>query len=171
MHQFIRAIRAGSLALVLLASSVWAAETASSVSEKLEANKKAVLGFYKGVSRFDFEAARPFIGDTYTQHSPMIEDGLEGLKKAQDGYKEKYKGLPLPSLDVKFIFAEGDYVVMLSHIVTVPGTPGIACADLFRLENGKLVEHWDITDRLAAEPAGTNMFDQMYKPGNGPGRL
>jgi predicted SnoaL-like aldol condensation-catalyzing enzyme len=136
-----------------------------------EANKKVVLGFYKAVSRFDFEAARPFIGDFYIQHSPMIEDGVDGLKKALDGFREEFKGRGLPSLDVRLIVAEGDYVAMLSQVVLVPGSAGIAVGDLFRLQDGKLVEHWDITERLAQKGAGLGMFDAMDKPETAPGKM
>lgn len=136
-----------------------------------EANKKVVLGFYKAVSTFDFEAARPFIGEYYVQHSPMIEDGLDGLKKALDSFREEFKGRPFPSLDVKVILAEGEFVAMLSHIVLTPGTPGIAVADLFRLQDGKLVEHWDITEWLQGRPPGAGMFDAMDRPDKAPGKM
>jgi predicted SnoaL-like aldol condensation-catalyzing enzyme len=145
---------------------------AIAATSKEEINRKAVLGFYKAVSTFDFDAARPFIGDTYTQHSPSIEDGMQGLKKALATYKANYAGRPLPILDVRLILAEGDYVVMLSNITASQGTPAeysIAVADLFRLENGKLLEHWDITERLAPKPAGERMFDQQDKPEMAPG--
>ena len=145
---------------------------AIAATSKEEINRKAVLGFYKAVSTFDFDAARPFIGDTYTQHSPLIEDGLQGLKKALATYKANYAGRRLPILDVRLVLAEDDYVVMLSNITGSPGTPAesnIAVADLFRLENGKLVEHWDITERLAPKPAGERMFDQQDKPETAPG--
>ncbi len=157
--------------LVALPPPAAAQPAAAPVSAaQLEANKQAVLGFYKGVSQFDFEAARPFMGDFYIQHSPMIEDGLEGLKKALDGYREEFKGHP-PTLDVKLVLAEGDYVVMLSQVVPKPGSPGIAVGDLFRLQNGKIVEHWDITEWLKTKPAGEGMFDEQDKAGEGWGKM
>jgi predicted SnoaL-like aldol condensation-catalyzing enzyme len=133
--------------------------TAAAAQVDAEANKKVVLGFYDAVSRFDFDAARPFIGPYYIQHSPMIEDGMDGLKKALAGYREEFKSRPLPRLDVKWVVAEGDYVAMLSQVTLVAGTPGIAVGDLFRLQDGKIVEHWDITERLAPKPVGQGMFD------------
>ena len=127
-------------------------------------NKKAVLGFYDAVSRFDFDAARPFIGPYYIQHSPQIEDGTEGLRKALNKYRDEFKGGSLPKLDVKMVIADGDYVAMLSHVTGLPGNPGgFAVGDLFRLLNGKLVEHWDITERLVSKSPDTGMFDSPEK--------
>lgn len=129
-----------------------------------ETNKKAVLGFYDAVSRFDYEGAEPFLGPSYTQHSPMIEDGKEGLRKALNGFLEEFKsyGGVLPKLEVRIVIADGDYVTMLSQVTGIPHIPGgILVADLFRLENGKLVEHWDITERLAKPSTG--MFDSLKK--------
>jgi predicted SnoaL-like aldol condensation-catalyzing enzyme len=150
-----------------VAVSAAAADAPAAAATSKEAiNRKAVLGFYKAVSTFDFDAARPFIGETYTQHSPLIEDGLQGLKKALATYKAEFAGHALPELDVRLVLAEGDYVAMLSNITIRKGTPAeysIAVGDLFRLEDGKLLEHWDITERLAPKPPGQRMFDQQDK--------
>ena len=149
------------LLAVAVASSQYPAFAADAGGKATaEANKKVVLGFYDAVSRFDFTAARPFIGDYYVQHSPMIEDGIDGLRKALAGFKEEFKSASVPKLEIKLILADGNYVAMLSHITPKPGTPGIAVGDLFRLENGKLVEHWDITEWLPEKPGGRGMFDE-----------
>jgi predicted SnoaL-like aldol condensation-catalyzing enzyme len=154
----------GTALLVLLAvatmgqSSLFAAESKATL--QADANKKVVLGFYDAVSRFDFDSARQFIGDYYIQHSPMIEDGTDGLRKALAGFKEEFSSSSLPTLDEKLVVAEGNLVAMLSHITPKAGTPGIAVGDLFRLQDGKIVEHWDITEWLQKKPAGAGMFDQ-----------
>lgn len=42
------------------------------------------------------------------------------------------------------MFADGDYVIVHVHAVREPGTRGSAIVDIFKLENGKIVEHWDV---------------------------
>jgi predicted SnoaL-like aldol condensation-catalyzing enzyme len=53
-------------------------------------------------------------------------------------------------------FAEGDMVVTHSRLDLEPGNPGRALADFFRLEDGKVVEHWDVIQDVPAESANDN---------------
>ena len=109
---------------------------------KLEANKKTVMAFYEaGLNNKDFEAASKFIGERYVQHNPLIADGIEGFKTFLGFLKETLPGL---RGEIKKILAEGDYVILHAHGVRAPGDRGSAIIDIFKLENGKIVEHWDV---------------------------
>jgi predicted SnoaL-like aldol condensation-catalyzing enzyme len=58
-------------------------------------------------------------------------------------------------LDIKRVIAEGDIVVTHSHLDLEPGNasnPGRALADFFRLEDGKVVEHWDVIQDVPDRP-------------------
>lgn len=59
-------------------------------------------------------------------------------------------------LDIKRVLAEGDLVVTHSHLVLEPGTPGRALADFFRVEDGKVVEHWDVIQEIPDASANEN---------------
>ena len=59
-------------------------------------------------------------------------------------------------LDIKRVIAEGDMIITHSHLDLEPGNPGRALADFFRLENGKVVEHWDVIQDVPAESANDN---------------
>ncbi|NUP30269.1 MAG: SnoaL-like domain-containing protein, partial [Streptomycetaceae bacterium] len=59
----------------------------------------------------------------------------------------------------KRIIAEGDLVAVHSHYVNYPGDRGSAILDLFRVRNGKIVEHWDIIQAVPETSAnGNGMF-------------
>jgi predicted SnoaL-like aldol condensation-catalyzing enzyme len=116
--------------------------TTSSEAARLEANKKLVLEFYDAViGRKDFEAGRKYMGDTYKQHAPYAEDGHEGLRKFVQWFRENF---PNHRYEVKRVIAEGDFVVLHLHGTGGPNPHGEAVVDIFRVEDGKVVEHWDI---------------------------
>jgi predicted SnoaL-like aldol condensation-catalyzing enzyme len=121
---------------------------------KVEANKKTVLAFYEaGINNKDFDAASKFIGKRYVQHNPNIADGPEGLKAFLGVFKEKFPNL---RGDIKQIFADGDFVIVHVHGVRVPGERGSAIVDIFKLEDGKIVEHWDVLQPIPETSANTN---------------
>jgi predicted SnoaL-like aldol condensation-catalyzing enzyme len=119
-----------------------------------EANKKVVLDFYeKGLNQKDFDAAAKHFGLRYIQHNPGAPDGVEGFKVFIAQRKEKF---PNARSEIKRAFAEGDYVILHVHGVREPGERGVAIVDIFRLENGKIVEHWDVVQPIPEKPANNN---------------
>ena len=105
----------------------------------LEANKKAVQEFYDLIiNKKDFASARKYMGDRYKQHNPLVADGPEGLKAF-----------------IEF-FADGDYVILHVHSIRPPHMRGRAIIEIFRLENGKIDEHWDVIQEIPEESANPN---------------
>jgi predicted SnoaL-like aldol condensation-catalyzing enzyme len=116
--------------------------TASSEAARLEANKKLVLEFYDAmIGRKDFEAGRKYMGATYKQHAPYARDGHEGLREFVDWFRNNF---PNHRYEIKRVIAEGDYVMLHVHGMGGPNPYGEAVVDIFRVENGKVVEHWDV---------------------------
>ena len=119
-----------------------------------EANKKAVLEFYEaGLNKKDFEAASKYFGPKYIQHNPGAPDGTEAFEAFVNFLKEKF---PNSHSEIKKVFAEGDYVILHVHAVREPGTRGSAIIDVFKLEGGKIVEHWDVAQPIPENPANSN---------------
>ena len=119
-----------------------------------DTNKKVVIDFYeKGLNQKDFEAAAKHFGPRYIQHNPNAPDGIEGFKAFIAMRKEKS---PNAKSEIKRVFAEGDYVILHVHSVREPGERGVAIVDIFRLENGKIVEHWDVVQAIPEKPANNN---------------
>ena len=141
----------GAIALVLLA--VTPAALAAD-AKQMEDNKKTVAAFYDAVlNQKDFDKASQYLGPRYTQHNPTAADGPEGLKGFVNFLKEKF---PNNRSEIKRIFADGDYVIVHVHAVREPGTRGNAIIDIFKLENGKVVEHWDVVQPIPEKPANNN---------------
>ena len=67
--------------------------------------------------------------------------------------KEKF---PNRSSEIKRVMAEGDLVVLHVHSKPSPEDRGSAIIDIFRVENGKIVEHWDVIQPIPEKAANTN---------------
>lgn len=134
--------------LLFLAVSVQGAET------QQERNKRIVTEFYeKAINQKDFEAAEKYMGPRYTQHNPLAADGPAGLRAYLQYLRTTY---PDSHSEIKRVFADGDYVILHVHAVRVPGTRGSAIIDIFKLERGKVVEHWDVIQEIPEKAANAN---------------
>ena len=144
-----RAVIVAAILLALAAPGAWAASEAQQ-----EANRKVVLDFYeKGLNQKDADAAIALMGNRYVQHNPNAADGPEGFRKFIGFLREKF---PNSHSEIKRSFADGDYVILHVHAVREPGARGNAIVDIFKLENGKIVEHWDVVQAIPENPANSN---------------
>ena len=151
MHRIALVLVTAACALLSLAPAN-AADTAQE-----EANKKVVLEFYdKALNQKDFAAASRYFGDRYIQHNPLAADGPEGFKKFLQFLRAEF---PNSHSEIKQVWADGDFVILHVHAVREPGTRGNAIVDIFRLEDGKIVEHWDVIQPIPETAAnGNTMF-------------
>jgi predicted SnoaL-like aldol condensation-catalyzing enzyme len=123
-------------------------------AKQMEENKKIIAEFYDAaLNQKDFEKASKYLGSRYTQHNPNAADGPEGLKGFLAFLKDKF---PNNRSEIKRIFADGDYVIVHVHAVREPGTRGNAIIDIFKLENGKVVEHWDVVQPIPEKALNDN---------------
>jgi len=67
--------------------------------------------------------------------------------------KKQFPGL---RSDVKRAFADGDFVILHVHVKLQPEELGLAIVEIFRLEHGKIVEHWDVRQPIPETAANTN---------------
>jgi F420H(2)-dependent quinone reductase len=125
-----------------------------------ERNKAVVLEAFDTLfNRRDYAAAQRFWSPDYIQHSAHIEPGREGLF-------ELVKASP-PDMryENRLIVADGDYVMLHGRFTDIGQPANWIAADIVRLENGLLAEHWDVLqDEATAEESvsGLPMFGETF---------
>ncbi|WP_408598479.1 nuclear transport factor 2 family protein [Pseudomonas sp. PLMAX] len=145
-------ILSAAIILTTLSSSSFAAQTVD--TKTMESNKKVVLEFYDAaLNKKDADKASSYLGSNYIQHNPMAHDGAEGLKGFIGFLKATF---PDAKIEMKRAFTDGDHVILHSHATMVPGTRGAAVMDIFRLEDGKIVEHWDVVQDIPEKSENKN---------------
>ncbi len=122
--------------------------------DKTEANKTLVRNFVDDIlvnGKMD-KLAGYFDGDNYIQHNPQIPDQLSGLgaklgEWAAEGITMKYD-------KIHKVLGEGNFVLVVSegHLAGNHNS----FYDLFRVENGKIAEHWDVIETIAPQDTWKN---------------
>ena len=117
-------------------------------------NLQIVIDFYnKALNDMDDVGMLAYLGKTYKNHNPNVEDGRDGFQKY---IKDRRAKSPHARSEIKASFVEGDYVILHVHTVKEPDTRGNAVVDIFRLDNGKIVEHWDVVQPIPEKAANSN---------------
>ncbi len=152
MNDLKRIARAAASAMTLslvLTNSAWASD-----ANTLEENKRVVVAFYEAaINDKDFDKAAQYLGPHYIQHNPSAPDGIEGLRGFIEFLRTTF---PMQRGEIKRVIAEGDLVVLHVHSTRDDGTPGRAIVDIFRVEDGKVVQHWDVIQDIPTNPANDN---------------
>jgi predicted SnoaL-like aldol condensation-catalyzing enzyme len=93
-----------------------------------------------------------YVGATYTQHNPIAPDGRAQAIAILSGFVEK----GYIHYDIKRVIADGNLVAVHSHVMFSAESRGSAVVDIFRFENGKIVEHWDVAQPVPEKSANSN---------------
>jgi predicted SnoaL-like aldol condensation-catalyzing enzyme len=125
------------------------------MNDVLEANKRIVQDYTELAfsQRKPEEAVAKYQGPYYRQHNPGSPDGPEPFIRVVHWMAETY---PSFRFELKRILADGDLVVTHGHLIREPGDRGMAVVDFFRLEDGRIVEHWDVVQEVPEKSANDN---------------
>ena len=147
-------------ALALCAAFIAAPAYCADGQKAVEArNKQIAIEFYNAaLNEKNWEKTRSMIGNRYVQHNLGAIDGPEGLKAHIEYLKKEF---PNNHGEIKHALADGDLVALHVHNQRSPELRGNAVVDLFRIENGKVVEHWDVVQAIP-EPEKAKNKNTMF---------
>ncbi|WP_353776985.1 nuclear transport factor 2 family protein [Winogradskyella sp. 3972H.M.0a.05] len=122
--------------------------------DKTEANKTLVQNLMDDVffGKAPEKITEYISIEQYDQHNPMVKDGLSGLNEALMALAEANN--PFIYKKVHKVLGEGNFVLTMSEGEW--NQKPTAFYDLFRVENGKIVEHWDVIQEIPSEMAHDN---------------
>ncbi len=118
-----------------------------------DSNRALVTGFYDRFFNDHDTAAADVVADAYIQHNPYVPDGKAPFVDYFTGY---FAENPDSKARIVRSAADGDLVWL--HVESTNGSdkPASAVIDIFRVEDGKIVEHWDVIQEVPAEAANQN---------------
>jgi predicted SnoaL-like aldol condensation-catalyzing enzyme len=124
----------------------------------LERDKQTVVAFFTRAfnDHEPADAVAKYVGSKYIQHNPDTPDGAAAFVEST---KKLIARNPELGVEIKRVIAEDDHVVTHDLVKSSPGQGGMAGIDIFRLEDGKIVEHWDVRQPVPEKAAnGNTMF-------------
>jgi predicted SnoaL-like aldol condensation-catalyzing enzyme len=99
------------------------------------------------------QAIAAYFAPGYIQHNPMVQTGAEPFRVF---FKSFYAANPQATVEIKRALADGDLVALHYKAKFTPNERGYAVVDIFRIENGKIAEHWDVVQPIPETSANTN---------------
>lgn len=140
-------------ACALVASHCLAAAPALAATP--QSNKEIVTAFFRMMfqDREIDEAVRLYVSPNYVQHNPYMRDGVGPMVDFFPPYFDQH---PQAIVEIKRVIAEGDLVVIHNQWRDSPEDRGQAVVDIFRVDKGKIVEHWDVSQEIPENPANQN---------------
>ena len=122
-------------------------------SDVEEANRQRVITFYDRFFNQHDTAAADVVADDYRQHNPEVPDGKAPCVNYFSGF---FRDNPQSRAKVIRSAADGDLVWLQVHSTNGSHDRGQAVLDIFRVKDGKIVEHWDIIQDVPEKAANAN---------------
>lgn len=138
------------VAVTLLLTFYWANSYADTPKSEQSKAEQIVVEFYQHVfeQRGDVKAiAEKHLHPEYIQHNPYVATGREAFVKAIGMWIKSWPETQV--MKIKRVITDGDFVVLHVHSYdTAKDEKGKAGVDIFRVEDGKIIEHWDVWQKI-----------------------
>jgi predicted SnoaL-like aldol condensation-catalyzing enzyme len=144
-------VLAAVAALTVTANSAYAQSAAKGLTTN-PAGIAAVEFLDLAINQRTIDEAVKYLAPPYTQHNLQIPDGIEGARTGIPAFINLFPGL---HLDFKRVMVDGDLVMVHSALAGM-ADHGSVVVDIFRVKDGKLVEHWDVIEPVPAVVANNN---------------
>jgi predicted SnoaL-like aldol condensation-catalyzing enzyme len=120
-----------------------------------QSTKDMVTAFYKMVfyEHKVAEAFKTYVGASYKQHNPLVPDGIE---PSVAFLSKRFETNPQAINEMKRIIADGDLVAVHVHSRLNDADRGRAIVDIFRVEGGRIIEHWDVIQPVPENAQNSN---------------
>lgn len=119
--------------------------------ELAQKNRTLVLKAYQALfGDHDLTALNRYWAQNYVQHNPTMTDGRDSVRQLLE--KMGVAHWPKQTADFKRVIAQGDLVMTQVVQPKTADTPETVIVDIFRVENGKIAEHWDVMQPVPANP-------------------
>lgn len=102
------------------------------------------------VEKKSAEAFEKYARPDNTQHNPAAPDGAQAAVTFLSGF---HKPFPQSSYEIKRVIAEDTMVMVHAHARITPDDKGMAVVDIFRVEDGRVAEHWDVIQAVPEKSA------------------
>jgi predicted SnoaL-like aldol condensation-catalyzing enzyme len=125
---------------------------AGGAAAQTQATRTIVSGFtdkfcWRGEVRAAFEQ---FVAPGYIQHNPVAADGRDNAIQALEGF---HAANPQMTCEVMRLIVDGDLAAVHTRVKLNPQHRGFAVVDILRVENGMIVEHWDVLQPVPEQSA------------------
>lgn len=139
--------------LVVLLSFCFMSTASIAETPQETRNRELVVNFYQQLfGDKDVSAIDRYIAEDYIQHNPTVPTGRAPIKKI---FSQMLANAPKSKVDIRRVAASGDLVWL--H-VRVPESNGdvYAVVDIFRVDGDRIVEHWDVAQKVPKKSANSN---------------
>ena len=106
-----------------------------------DTNREAAVSFLKNAASGELDEAYSRVASNFRHHNAYFPGDIESLKA---GMADAHKQFPNTKIDVQRVLAEGDLVAVHSRVQHAPDRPVIAVVHIFRFEDDKIAELWDV---------------------------
>ncbi|HEY0944085.1 MAG TPA: nuclear transport factor 2 family protein [Opitutaceae bacterium] len=149
--------------LWLIVALVWALTTVGCTeqskallppSAQAEENRRLVLAFHDAFfNRRDVDAAARYVAPEYREHDPRLAGGRQALV---DYFRQDFARNPHRSTRVVRSAVDNDIVFLHLEVKSAPDAHGEAAVEMYRVHEGRIVEHWRVAQPVPVNSANTN---------------
>lgn len=143
-----------ALLFTALTATVAIAQQAPRNLAQEEANRQLVVEFYhQNFNQHQVDQATKVMADDYIQHNPLVPNGKAPFVSFFKGF---FANNPNAKSKIVRTAADGDLVWLHIHATNGENDRGQAIIDVFRVKDGKIVEHWDVIQDVPEKAANHN---------------